>query len=133
MCFQDYALFPHLSVEETSGFAGRERAPSYSSASESRISRGRNRESLSGGERQRVGLARALARVPRCCCSTSRSSALDAHTRAGVRAELHELLDGLRLPTLLVTHDYEDAAALAGRIGVLVEGKLLYRSARQPS
>jgi molybdate transport system ATP-binding protein len=52
-------------------------------------------------------------------------SALDAHTRAAVRAELRELLESFELPTLLVTHDYEDAAALADRIGVLVEGRLL--------
>ena len=52
-------------------------------------------------------------------------SALDAHTRMAVRAELRELLESFDLPTLLVTHDYEDAAALAGRIGVLVEGRLL--------
>ncbi|MGH7608027.1 MAG: hypothetical protein ACREME_11885, partial [Gemmatimonadales bacterium] len=50
---------------------------------------------------------------------------LDADTRARVRGELHELLDELELPTLLVTHDFEDAAALAGRIGVLVDGRLL--------
>jgi molybdate transport system ATP-binding protein len=51
-------------------------------------------------------------------------SALDAHTKATVRVELEELLRGLDLPTLIVTHDYEDAAALAETVGVLVEGKL---------
>src|SRR5207245_9999021 len=49
---------------------------------------------------------------------------LDPHTRGAVRAELRELLHGLGLPTLLVTHDFEDAAALADRVGVLVEGRL---------
>jgi molybdate transport system ATP-binding protein len=52
------------------------------------------------------------------------TAALDAHTRAGVRAELEQLLRELDLPTLLVTHDFEDAAALADRVGVLVEGQL---------
>ena len=52
-------------------------------------------------------------------------AALDAHTRAGVRAELQELLRELDLPTILVTHDFEDAAVLADRVGVLVEGRLL--------
>jgi len=51
-------------------------------------------------------------------------SALDSHTKDAVRAELQELLRGFRLPTILVTHDYEDAAALAGQVGVLVDGKL---------
>jgi ABC-type sulfate/molybdate transport systems ATPase subunit len=51
-------------------------------------------------------------------------SALDTHTRATVRSELHALLAELDLPALLVTHDYEDAAALASRVGVLVDGKL---------
>ena len=63
--------------------------------------------------------------IPRVLLLDEPLSALDAHTRVTVRAELRELLEGFALPTLLVTHDYEDAAALAGRIGVLVEGKLL--------
>ena len=51
-------------------------------------------------------------------------SALDAHTKVAVRAELQELLREFALPTLLVTHDYEDAAALADQVGVIVDGKL---------
>jgi ABC-type sulfate/molybdate transport systems ATPase subunit len=50
--------------------------------------------------------------------------ALDPHTRGNVRAELHDLLQELDLPALIVTHDFEDAAALADRVGVVVEGKL---------
>jgi ABC-type sulfate/molybdate transport systems ATPase subunit len=80
---------------------------------------------LSGGERQRVALARALARDPAVLLLDEPLSALDAHTRAVVRGELAELLEELRLPTLLVTHDFEDAAALAGRVGVLAEGRIL--------
>ena len=52
-------------------------------------------------------------------------SALDAHTKAAVRAELRELLGDLGLPTVLVTHDFEDASALADRIGVIVQGKVV--------
>ncbi len=52
-------------------------------------------------------------------------AALDAHTRADVRAELQELLRDLGLPTILVTHDFEDAAALADRVGVISDGKVL--------
>ncbi len=80
---------------------------------------------LSGGERQRVALARALARDPAVLLLDEPLSALDAHTRAGVRAELRELLQSLELPTLLVTHDFEDAATLADRVGVISEGRIL--------
>ena len=51
-------------------------------------------------------------------------SALDAHTKGTVRAELQELLQELALPTILVTHDFEDAAALADQVGVIVDGRL---------
>jgi len=80
---------------------------------------------LSGGERQRVALARALARDPRILLLDEPLSALDAHTKATVRAELRELLRELQLPTLLVTHDFEDAAVLAQQVGVVVDGRLV--------
>jgi molybdate transport system ATP-binding protein len=79
---------------------------------------------ISGGERQRVAIARALARDPQALLLDEPLSALDPHTRAHVRVELHDLFAELGLPTLLVTHDFEDAAALADRVGVLVEGRL---------
>ena len=79
---------------------------------------------LSGGERQRVALARALARDPSVLLLDEPLSALDAHTRGVVRGELQDLLAELELPTLLVTHDFRDAAALADRIGVIVAGTL---------
>jgi molybdate transport system ATP-binding protein len=79
---------------------------------------------LSGGERQRVALARALARDPEVLLLDEPLAALDAHTKAQVRGELSEVLRDLGLPTLLVTHDYEDAAALADEVGVLVDGTL---------
>jgi ABC-type sulfate/molybdate transport systems ATPase subunit len=79
---------------------------------------------LSGGERQRVALARALARDPQVLLLDEPLSALDAHTKTAVRAELREMLAELEIPVLLVTHDFEDAAALADRVGVIVDGKL---------
>src|SRR5262249_61948249 len=79
---------------------------------------------LAGGERQRVAPARALARAPDVLLLDEPLSALDTHTKAGVRAEVHDLLRGLGIPVLLVTHDFEDAAALADRVGVLVDGEL---------
>ena len=79
---------------------------------------------LSGGERQRVAVARALARRPRALLLDEPLSALDSHTRAAVRGELRDLLATLGLPVILVTHDFEDAATLADRVGVLVDGGL---------
>src|SRR5262249_42746855 len=79
---------------------------------------------LSGGEQQRVALARALARDPEILLLDEPLAALDAHTKIDVRAELQQLLAGLEIPTLLVTHDFEDAAALADQVGVIVEGRL---------
>jgi ABC-type sulfate/molybdate transport systems ATPase subunit len=120
--FQDYALFPHLGVRANVAYAG----PVGDLLQRFRIAHladARPRE-LSGGERQRVALARALARGPDVLLLDEPLAALDAHTKAEVRHELHELLRELSLPTLLVTHDYEDAAALADEVGVLVDGKL---------
>ena len=122
LVFQEYALFPHLDVRRNVAFGGAERVDELLERLRiSHLARARPGD-LSGGERQRVALARALSRDPAVLLLDEPMSALDAHTRAIVRAELAELLAELRLPTLLVTHDFEDAAALAGRIGVLVDG-----------
>ncbi len=124
LVFQDYALFPHLSVRENVEYAGRHRADDYLDRfGIAHLARERP-GGLSGGERQRVALARALARDPAVLLLDEPLSALDAHTKAGVRAELHELLEGLGIPVLLVTHDFEDAAALAERVSVIVAGEL---------
>ncbi|TML62365.1 MAG: ABC transporter ATP-binding protein [Actinobacteria bacterium] len=124
LVFQDYALFPHLSVERNVAFGGRGRVGELLDRFGIRhLARARPRE-LSGGERQRVALARALAREPKAFLLDEPTASLDAHTRVVVRAELGELLRELGLPALLVTHDFEDAAALADRVGVLVDGEL---------
>ncbi len=80
---------------------------------------------LSGGERQRVALARALAREPRVLLLDEPFGALDTITRQHVRDELGDSLAELQLPTLLVTHDFDDAALLANRIGVLDRGSVV--------
>jgi ABC-type sulfate/molybdate transport systems ATPase subunit len=124
LVFQEYALFPHLSVERNVGFGGKQRVGEL--LERFRISHlaGARPTELSGGERQRVALARALARDPGVLLLDEPLAALDAHTKDAVRAELQELLGELGLPALVVTHDYEDAAALAATVGVLVEGEL---------
>jgi molybdate transport system ATP-binding protein len=124
LVFQEYALFPHMSVRQNVAYGGEERADEF--LERFRISHlgGARPWELSGGERQRVALARALARDPGVLLLDEPLAALDAHTKAAVRAELQEHLSELGLPTLLVTHDYEDAAALADEVGVLVDGEL---------
>jgi molybdate transport system ATP-binding protein len=123
--FQDYALFPHLSVERNVAYGGNRRVGELLERLRiSHLARAKPRE-LSGGERQRVALARALAREPRVLLLDEPLSALDAHTRDDVRGELQALLRDLALPTLLVTHDFEDAAALADRVGVVRDGRVV--------
>ena len=125
--FQEYALFPHLDVRANVRFGATAAAPIDELLERFRIghlSAARIRE-LSGGERQRVALARAIARDPAVLLLDEPLSALDAHTRETVRVELGEVLRDLRLPTILVTHDFDDAAALADRVGVIVDGTLL--------
>ena len=125
--FQEYALFPHLDVASNVRFGAPRRddvAPLLERVRIAGLAQARIHE-LSGGERQRVALARALARDPAVLLLDEPLSALDAHTRAGVRAELRELLDGVGLPTILVTHDFEDAATLAHRVGVISDGTIM--------
>src|SRR5262249_25728384 len=122
--FQDYALFPHLTVRQNIEFARRHKADEYLQRfGIERLADARPSE-LSGGERQRVALARALARGPKALLLDQPLAALHHRTKAAVRGELQELLRELEIPTLFVTHDFEDAAALADRVGVLVDGRL---------
>ena len=124
LVFQEYALFPHMSVRQNVAYAGRHRVDEFLERFRiSHLADARPTE-LSGGERQRVALARALARDPGVLLLDEPLSALDAHTKIAVRGELQELLREFGLPTLLVTHDYEDAASLAERVGVIVDGHL---------
>ena len=124
LVFQDYALFPHLTVRENIEYARRRPADEYLDRFRIRHLERARPGGLSGGERQRVALARALAREPEILLLDEPLAALDAHTKIDVRAELQQLLAGLEIPTLLVTHDFEDAAALASRVSVIVEGRL---------
>jgi molybdate transport system ATP-binding protein len=121
--FQDYALFPHLSVRGNVAFGGPP-GDVLERLGIEHLAHARPRE-LSGGERQRVALARALARRPEVLLLDEPLAALDPHTRDTVRVELRATLRELGLPTLVVTHDFVDAAALAERVGVLVDGRMV--------
>ena len=122
--FQEYALFPHMTVAANVAYGGRDRAAELLGRLRiAHLAQARPAQ-LSGGERQRVALARALARDPGVLALDEPLAALDAHTKAAVRDELAALLVELGLPTIVVTHDYEDAVALAPTIGVIVAGRL---------
>jgi len=121
--FQDYALFPHLTVRGNVAFGG----PVDGLLEQLGIAHLADARpgALSGGERQRVALARALARRPEVLLLDEPLAALDPHTRDSVRSELRATLRELELPTIIVTHDFVDAAALAERVGVLVDGSFV--------
>src|SRR5262249_6407443 len=124
LVFQEYALFPHMSVRQNIEYARKHGADDYLERFRIAELEAARPGELSGGEKQRVALARALARDPQVLLLDEPLAALDAHTKTTVRAELHDLLAGLDIPVLLVTHDFEDAAALADRVSVMVEGGL---------
>jgi molybdate transport system ATP-binding protein len=128
--FQEYALFPHLSVAANVGFGlhgapGAERAARIAEVAERfgiQELLPRRPGQLSGGQRQRVALARALARRPRLLLLDEPLSALDAPSREALRGELRHLLESSGVPTVLVTHDRTEALALGDRLVVLVDG-----------
>ncbi|HSK27297.1 MAG TPA: ABC transporter ATP-binding protein [Jiangellales bacterium] len=133
LLFQDHALFPHLDVDGNVAYGlgrlpRRERAArvaeALASAGAAKLAGRRVRE-LSGGEAQRVALARALAPRPRLLLLDEPLSALDAPTRSRLRTELREVLVREATPTLLVSHDRTEVLALADRVAVLVDGRVL--------
>jgi ABC-type sulfate/molybdate transport systems ATPase subunit len=130
--FQDAALFPHLSVRDNVGFALRARGERhYSQRVDALLARfeitplaQRSPGSLSGGERQRVALARALAAQPELLLLDEPLSALDRPTRDDLRTVLQELLGGLGIPAIHVTHDRDEALSIADQVAVVVAGQV---------
>ena len=133
LMFQDFALFPHLRVDENVAFGltGRNRREREARVVEllSRV----NMESyakvyphtLSGGEQQRVALARALAPAPDLMLLDEAFSALDTSLRAQIREETVALLRETGTPTLLVTHDAEEAIQIGHRIHAMQHGRIV--------
>jgi molybdate transport system ATP-binding protein len=123
--FQDYALFPHLSVRANIHYAGHREAASrmIEAFGLGPLAERRPRE-LSGGQRQRVALARALAAEPALLLLDEPLSALDAATRARTRHELRNRLVEARIPAVVVTHDRMEAVALGDCMAVLVDGRV---------
>ena len=132
MVFQDYALFPHLTVEGNVEFGLRRLARERRRALGRRTlelvglqhKAGRFPHELSGGERQRVALARALAPEPEVVLLDEPFSSLDAALRAELRREVELILRDAQATALLVTHDQEEALSLADRLAVMREGAL---------
>jgi putative spermidine/putrescine transport system ATP-binding protein len=134
MVFQSYALFPNMSVAENIGYGLRIRRRTRSDIDARvremmalmRIERLANRQidQLSGGQRQRVALARALAVEPSALLLDEPLTALDAKLREELRLEIDELLRGLGITTIYVTHDQAEAMALGDRIVVMSEGRV---------
>jgi iron(III) transport system ATP-binding protein len=133
MMFQDYALFPHLTVAKNVGFGlkGYDKARRHDRVQSMLTLVGlghlsqRYPHELSGGQQQRVALARALAPEPQLLLLDEPFSNLDVDTRERLAFELRDLLKQTGHTALLVTHNHDEAFALADQIGVMSEGALL--------
>jgi iron(III) transport system ATP-binding protein len=137
LVFQEFALFPHLTVEQNVAYGlhhlpraeRRARTGEMLSLVELAGLEERYPHQLSGGQQQRVALARALAPAPKLLLLDEPFSNLDTPLKATVRAQLAELLRQAGVPALLVVHDVEDVMALADRVAVLREGRIVREGA----
>ena len=123
--FQDYALFPHLTVAQNVAFAGgRARAAAMMEAFGLSDLAARHPRAISGGQQQRVALARALAAGSALLLLDEPLSALDAASRVRVRTDLRLMLLTSGVPAIVVTHDRAEAIALGDWMAVLVDGRI---------
>jgi multiple sugar transport system ATP-binding protein len=134
MVFQNYALYPHMSVEQNLAFGLRYRKLPKSEIAE-RVRQAaetleidqflkRKPRALSGGQRQRVAMGRALVREPQAFLMDEPLSNLDAKLRVQMRAEIHELQRRLSVTTIYVTHDQIEAMTLGDRVTVMLDGRV---------
>ncbi|HEX6866872.1 MAG TPA: ABC transporter ATP-binding protein, partial [Caulobacteraceae bacterium] len=133
--FQDYALFPHLTVEQNVAFGlthlprDQRKARALAELERVRLAdrAGAWPQALSGGEQQRVALARALARNPRAILLDEPFSGLDGRLKAEVRDAALEALRDAGAATLIVTHDAEEALMMADDLALMSDGRILQR------
>jgi molybdate transport system ATP-binding protein len=133
--FQNYALFPHMTLRENLAFAAHalprlerhrriaEQLDRFKLASMA----GRYPHELSGGQKQRGSIARALIASPRIVLLDEPGRGLDAPLRADLYTLIHELKGALNVPVLLVTHDFEECFALAERVLIYDAGRIVHR------
>src|SRR5437868_13794997 len=135
MVFQNYALFPHMSVAENVAFALRLRGVARSESAE-RVEKAldmvrlggfgaRGIDQLSGGQRQRVALARAMVFEPRIMLMDEPLSALDKQLREHMQIELRQLHEQLGMTTVYVTHDQREALTMSDRVAVINHGRIM--------
>ena len=135
MLFQDYALFPHLTVAQNIAFGLHHLPKAERPAIVKRVLEQvrlpelseRYPHQISGGQRQRIALARALAPEPRILLLDEPFSHLDELVKADLRDEIYDLLTSLGIATLSVIHDTRDALRCADEIAILQKGRLLQR------
>ncbi len=134
MVFQAYSLFPHLTVQQNVAFGLRLRRVPKADRDRRAMEvldlvglseqAGRYAHQISGGQQQRVALARALAIQPQVLLLDEPLSALDAKVRAQLRDQIRRIQLEVGITTLFVTHDQEEALAIADRVGVMRDGRL---------
>ncbi|WP_290870986.1 polyamine ABC transporter ATP-binding protein [Aquabacterium sp.] len=135
MMFQSYALFPHLSVWENIAFGlkrdglPKDQVAARVEAMLKLVQLGkfaqRKPHQLSGGQQQRVALARSLAKQPKLLLLDEPLGALDKKLREETQIELVNIIEGVGVTCVMVTHDQEEAMTMASRIGIMSEGRIL--------
>jgi multiple sugar transport system ATP-binding protein len=134
MAFQDFALYPHMSVRGNLGFplklarqapeAVSERVADLAAALGVADTLERRPGQLSGGQKQRVAMGRAIIREPRIFLLDEPLSNLDSALRQGLRAEISSLVRGIGVTTIYVTHDQTEALTMADRVAILRDGRI---------
>lgn len=133
--FQNYALFPHMSVRENVAYGLRFRDPPDDTPKRERVDEllslvdmagmgSREPSQLSGGQQQRIALARALAPGPEVLLLDEPLSALDARLRERLRVTIRDIQQDLEITTIYVTHDQAEALAISDRVAVMNDGRL---------
>ena len=127
MVFQDFALFPHLTVEENVGFRvkNRQKIDHWLSLLDLQSLRRQKPAQLSGGQKQRTALARTLVHDPLYILLDEPLSNLDTSLKDSVRWQIREALRSSHVPAIWVTHDQAEAMSVGDRVGVMMDGKLV--------